>query len=360
MLKNKFQKISIISVVSLVLLLLTPLSVAKLRSVYLVDFINSTYVSDDGFSNGIVNDVVSYESTNYALDILYYYNVFPQGFSQSELGNNLKSTLESILTDEVVPIYDVYHLLNSIDQLGASLSSSLLLKVEIYLNQTEKSGGGFSPTNGTKAPSLTSTYFALESYDLINANINSTSIHKNWINSCYNAEDGGYGGNSSLSSKLSNTYFATLLIFKLGTLGDFSNSTKTVEYLKSFHNFDGGYVSSSESDVSLISSTFQAIKALTLLNSLEIPNRQKTIEWILDQQTTLDGGFSSSQNLAQKQSSVISSYYAFNTLFELDAISSLNENIGVVEFNWIILLIVLGVIGVVIAFIAYYWQKRRI
>jgi hypothetical protein len=110
----------------------------------------------------------------------------------------------------------------------------------------------------------------------------------------------------------------------------------------------------------LLSSTFFCVKTISLIDASEL-NVGSTVTWVLARQAFEDGGFAeNSEGYKQKVSSLIASYYAFNTLKALNSLSSLTSEIWMVEFNYLILIVVLGSIGLGIAAIVFLWRRRRI
>jgi phosphatidylglycerophosphatase A len=91
-------------------------------------------------------------------------------------------------------------------------------------------------------------------------------------------------------------------------------------------------------------------------------HNESTINWVLQHQNLQDGGFIESNDaLRQLSSSLISTYYAFKTIVQFDdSLIVLDEDVGMVEFNWIVFLIVLSVIGVAIGLFIYIRRRRKI
>ena len=82
---------------------------------------------------------------------------------------------------------------------------------------------------------------------------------------------------------------------------------------------------------------------------------------VFSRQNFLDGGFNDKiTRYDQEFSSITTSYYAFKILLSFDSLHLLNEEIFMVEFSYITLIVVLSVIGI-LAFVAYWiWHKRKI
>ena len=78
-------------------------------------------------------------------------------------------------------------------------------------------------------------------------------------------------------------------------------------------------------------------------------------------QNFIDGGFvDNTDSSEEKFSSVINSYFAFETLKAFNSLSRLDEEVWMVEFNYWILLGLLGGIGLTILLIYFIWRKRRV
>lgn len=338
----------------------------KTRKAYLTDFILNNEIEGVGFTNSIWGEnVVSNEATSYGLEILKFYG--KSAHEITTLQENLEDNLKNLLTTNYINLYDLYFLLKTLNDLGYSLGTSLKYWIHNFLNDTAQVSGGFSFSNRSTSVSLSSTYHIIQLYSIIGETIVNDTIHKNWVLSCYNA-DGGYGGNSSLSSKLINTYYAVSIINDLGDISDMVNISNTITYINSFYvgnagdqeNY-GGYLPDATAENALLSSTFYAVGSLSLIDENEL-NKDQTTKWILNRQSFQDGGFAdNSEGYKQLFSSITASYYAFQTLRIFDpSLGSLSKEIFMVEFNYWILAIVLGCIGAVIAIAYVIWRKRRI
>lgn len=346
--------------------MLTPSVLAKTRESYLTDYLFGTQVDNEQFGS-------SYQETAYSLEIINYYNAYEVSglfgsevkVNKIEFQDNLEDAIETMFDEGEIKIYDLYYLIKSLDILGASLDSTLKTKISNYVNQTEQNLGGYSSTNSTSRPDMTSTYFAYEIKTYLNEAVNLTSM-KSWILSCNNS-DGGYGGNSTLDSSQITTYLAVYLIDQIGDIDDLENKYATLNYFKSFYVSDsddisnyGGYLPSILSETAIFSSTFYCVSAINLLDDTQL-HKPATVNWVLKHQNFQDGGFSNLYGgTVQGLSSISASYYAFRLLMDFNSLGSLNEDVFMVEFNYIILIVVLVVVVVLIALIFFIWRKRRI
>lgn len=338
----------------------------KTRNTYLVNFIIDNEIEGEGFSNAIANNnKVSLEATAYALNILDHFGRNPH--EKGSLQENLKGKIEDMLDMDAVDLYDLSFLLRSLDSLDYSIEENLMNKIYKYLNETEQNSGGFTFSNASTSASLSSTYYIIQIYSLIDKPIENKAIHIDWVLSTYNT-DGGYGGNISLASTIPSTFHAISILNKLGNLSAITNINQTLSFLKSFYvdnNADtdnyGGYLPDNNAKHSLLSSSYYCAKAISLIRDNEL-NKIATIKWLLSRQNFQDGGFVDiTEGFEQSASSIIASYYAFLTLKIFDPqLSSLSKEIWMVEFNYWILFIVLGSIGLIIAIATYWWRKRRI
>ncbi|MCJ7650553.1 MAG: hypothetical protein MUP85_18235, partial [Candidatus Lokiarchaeota archaeon] len=185
--------------------------------------------------------------------------------------------------------------------------------------------------------------------------------------SCNNT-DGGYGSNSTLSSTLLTTYQVVILINALtGSVDNLTNKTATLEYLTSFYMNDstdinnyGGYLPDITALNVLLSSSLTCLDSIGLIDSTEL-HQVPTINLVLSCQNFRDGGFSDKiTGYYQELSSITASYYAFKILLSFNSLHLLNEEIFMVEFNYIVLIVMLSAIGILI-FVAYWiWRKRKI
>jgi hypothetical protein len=111
----------------------------------------------------------------------------------------------------------------------------------------------------------------------------------------------------------------------------------------------------------LLSSTYFCVKAISLIDDSELII-SPTTKWVLARQNFIDGGFAeNTEGYQQKVSSIIATYFAFKTLKIINpSLSSLSSEIWMVEFNFIILGILLGSIALIIAAAIFLWRRRRI
>jgi len=353
-----------------ILLVITPIVSAKSRGSHLTDFIFSNQIDDEGF-------VDTEENTAYSLEIINYFDLFiVKGLFNTEIKvdvdsvkENIENEIADMFANQTVNIYKLYYLLKSLDILDYYIKDSdpdLHNRIYTYLNQTVQNGGGFGTSNTSTSANLISTYYIYNIYSLLDELIVNKTIHKNWVLLCNNT-DGGYGGNSTLSSTLLTTYYAVFLIRELGVIGDLDNQTATLNYLNSFYVSDsadlvnyGGYLPDIAAENALLSSTFYCINAISFIDSSQLDNATTT-NWVLTRQNFQDGGFIDYvDSLGQDFSSIPASYYAFQILLSFDAIHLLNENVFMVEFDFFVLLITLIVIGVIIGVLVFIWRKRRI
>ncbi len=356
---------------------LIPFSLAKLRRTYLTDFVISTRIDQSGFGNSEESPTFSYEATAGALDILKYYELYEEPGLWGAVTANVNTTLfQNSLSAKILPliyqsgviIYDLFHLFRALKLLDYTISSIHITETKTYLDGTNITTGGFAPTNISSSASIISTSYVIQLYNEIGKlNQINQNLHKEWILNCSNY-DGGFGGNSTLPSTLANTYYALIALNTLGRLNELPNPSQTINYLKSFYISDesdlknyGGYLPDNYTSIALLSSTYYCVKAISMLDITQL-NNETTINWILNRQNFEDGGFTeNSEGADQKTSSIISSFLAFETLrtFKTD-LSMLNEDVWMVEFSWLILLIVLSTIGVAAIIIITIWRKRRI
>jgi len=336
------------------------------RNTYLISFILDNEIEGTGFSNGINNDgTVSFEATARSIEIMDHY-----GKSPSDIENfkeKLTEIIDNMFDSSNVDLYDLYYLTYSLKLLDYSFETSLLNRISLFLDGMLQLNGGFSFSNTSKSVSLISSFYGIQLFELINQTVANISSHKNWVLSCYN-EDGGFGGNESLSSTLTSTYYAIRILDEFGELSSLSDTNKTVSYLKSYYfsnsadvNNFGGYMPDEIATLASMSSTYFCIKAISLIYETEL-TKAETTSWVLDRQNFQDGGFvENTDAYQQKMSSVVTSFYAFETLKILNPrLSMLSQEIWMVQFNFWILGIVLISLGVIIAISILIWKKRRL
>jgi len=349
------------------MLSITPVALAKTRQSHLIDFIYYHQKGNESFG-------VSPQDTANAIEILASNNAYTVEILFEETKSVDTSALTVYLGDEIramfdtgeIDIYKIYYLLNTLETLGSLLDSDLHDKIYNYINESVQIGGGFSPTNTTNNANMVSTYFIYNILTIIDEPVDNQTLHKSWILSCNNT-DGGYGGNQTLSSTLITTYFAVYLISELGTINELVNQTSTLNYFKSLYIEDpndlehyGGYLPDLFAEFPLLSSTFFCVKGIGLIDSDELDG-DATSNWVIKHQSFLDGGFSDwVEGTDQRFSSISTSYYAFKLLQIFGSLDLLNEEIFMVEFSFLTLIIVTSVIGVIILVIYLIWRRRRI
>lgn len=362
--KHKYRNFIIVTFILLITINAIPSVLGKTRQSYLTSFIYSNEFGSEGFANA--NNVsVSIEATAYALDILEFFGRNPH--EPDLLEGNLNDELENMFDTNDVDLYDLYFLLKSLKILDYNITTEYFNKVYKYINDTEQLSGGFSYSNSSTSASISSTYYVTQIYLLLEKPVENITLHKNWVLSCNNS-DGGYGGNQSLSSTLMDTYFTTLILDEIvGNVSDLVDINMTLTYLKylyvdntaDINNF-GGYLPHEVAVLALLSSTYFCVKAISLIDPDEL-NSDTTVRWILDRQNFQDGGFGdNTEGYEQKESSIISTYYAFETLNVLGRLSTLSAEFGMVEFNYWILIIIFVSIGLILGIIVYIYRKRRI
>lgn len=333
----------------------------------MIDFISSNRISDsEGFSNS-VDGPLSYDATFYALEILKDFNEINYYVDSIELSELFGSIIDYKIDDDAMDLYDLYYLLSSINTLGQInniiiSNSSLNGKIINYLNQTNLITGGFSMTNTSSYPIVISTFLGIKCYEIINQEMNNALSHINWLLTCNNT-DGGFGGNSTAVSSISSTNYAVLALNSLDSFNNLTSTTKEkiIQYAKSFYLSNGGYKPDTSLTQTVIWSTYYNIKIISMVSGSEYNDRLTTINWILDRQNTLDGGFSDpSTGIGSQNSSMSTSYNAYQTLKILNALDSLNSEIGLVEFNWYVLLGILVAIGFTAGLIFFLWKRRQI
>ena len=332
---------------------------AATRRTYLTNYILAHQVENNGFGD-------SPEETLRSLEILNDCGIL-SGMSTQILQSYLQNQIQKKFADNNMDVYDLYYLLKSLDLLisGELVNSSLKFVILNFLDGTNQTGGGFSPINNTGTPSIISTYFAIQAYDMIDDTLDINDIHKNWTLNCRNSADGGYGGNASLPSSLTSTHFAISILDALEATNEIVNVSDTINYLTSFYISEtsdqynyGGYLPDDYAKYAILSSTYYCIHSLSILSPTDL-NGGPTCNWVYSLQNIKDGGFADrSSSDILKDSTIPCSFFAFKIITILGG--NLDVQIWMVEFNWIILIIVLSLVGALIIIALFFWRKRRI
>ncbi|MFX1277567.1 MAG: prenyltransferase/squalene oxidase repeat-containing protein [Promethearchaeota archaeon] len=361
--KKKNRVIAFFSLFLVCFLIMTPIVLGATRGTYLLNYVSSQQNGNNGFGD-------SHESTARALEILDYFNALER-VNTSATQQYLRSEIVKMFDNNAINLYDLYYLLKSIDILNSTtteVSTGLKEKIKLYLEDLNQTGGGFSPTNATESSStMISTYFAIETYSiLLDDAFQVMEIHKTWIKNCRDPITGGYQGNITASiPSLINTYCAVSIMQRAGAIGELTDIIKTVSYCNSFlvsmeadqTNF-GGYLPDLTADNALISSTYYSIQVIYMLSS-NAPLKENTINWIYNRQNFLDGGFTDIiYESVQGYSSIASSYFALKSLVLLGA--SLDIEIWMVEFNYIILIVIFIILAIIIGIAIFLWRRRKL
>lgn len=350
----------------------TPVT-ARSRRTYLTDFILNNKIENLGYSNSILEEeTISEQSTYYALKMLEDLNLLETQEDLDIMATMLTQNVQAELNDlDDNSLVNLYYLLQSLDLLDGLDEISTANKNEImnWVNISKHENGGFK-NNNISSPTVFYTYFSVKILDLLSSeNISDSQKHAEWIISCYNS-DGGFGGNSTLNSSIIGTYYSVLGVNFLASINNLSLQEESIiKYIMKFYISDiadsqnyGGFSQTDSPSKSLVSTTFYCVSTVDLLNSSQLDS-QTILQWVLKSQNPIDGGFSESTlDGSTSYSSMITTYYAFNIIKYFDPdFSSLNENVWDVEFNWIILLIIiLVIIAVPTLMIFIIWKKRKV
>jgi len=341
-----------------------PIVLGKTRNTYLVDFIYSNEIEGEGFKNGITGEEPINEATAYALEVLDYYG--RTAHEVIDLETHLETELQAMFDSDEIVLYELYYILKSLNISEYSIEDSLKNRIHQFIKGTEQISGGFSFSNTSSIASMSSTFFVAQVFTLIGQPIPNVTIHKDWVILCNNS-DGGYGGNRSLSSTLLTTYYAVYLLDVLSSFNDLADKNQTLTYLNSFYIQnpsdtinDGGCLPDLTANNALLSSTYLYVSAISIIDE-NMLNRDQTTKWVLSRQYFQDGGFADiTEGNSQRISSIISSYYAFETLKIFRSLGKLSAEVFMVEFNYWILVIILAIIGLIAAIGVIIWRRRRI
>ncbi|MFX1393103.1 MAG: prenyltransferase/squalene oxidase repeat-containing protein, partial [Promethearchaeota archaeon] len=316
-------------------------------------------------------------ATAYALEILGKYQLLEKKdifgtvektYNSSDLQDELEASLDSMFQTGNIDIYNIYYILKSLAQMDYEIAGTLALQIRSYIDSTGQDDHGFSGSTSSSSSSLISTYFSLQIYDLLDVPIPDAKI---FVRSCNKPEDGGFGGDSTSSSTITDTYYALLIMEFYDDFGPMPSEDLTIDYLNNFYVDDendednyGGYLPDQNAEYALLSSTYYCIKGISLINEDEIEDEEATTQWIMNHQNFQDGGFvDDSDGYDQKFSSVINSYYAYESLVLLGSQDLLEEKVFMLEFEWydwvlficiLCALIALAIIGIAV------WRKRRL
>jgi prenyltransferase beta subunit len=372
--KKLFIQIFTLSLVVVIIFSVIPYVSAKTRRNYIIDFIISNRIGNDGFSNSFqTNTTVSYEATYYALKILDDLNSLQNqpdlDIFEEELAKEVETELDSLDEYSLTKLYYLLHSLELLDGFD-KVTSTQKAEISTWINNSKAGSGGYGNNNST-SPSVIYTFYAANIMLLIQntGNIPEGDSHTNYVLTCFNS-DGGFGGTISAESSIPSTYYAVTGVNGYSELSDLSVQNEScIDYIRSFYVLDssdsenyGGFSETQLPNKSLISTTYYCALTLQLLDSSEL-NSQATSQWILSHQNLNDGGFvDSAEKDIVVYSSIKSTYFAFSIIKLFDvSLLSLNENFWDVETNWLILIFILLVLFTgIVAIGLYIWRKRQL
>ncbi|MBD3339387.1 MAG: hypothetical protein GF353_09780 [Candidatus Lokiarchaeota archaeon] len=375
--KGSKLRILTVSIIAFIILLsIIPFVLGKPRKTYITDFVLDHEEEDEGFVNcNREEDRVSNQATAYGLEILDDFDLLvkkdifgtvEKTVNSSDLVEELEDKIISLSALDTTSLSDIYFLCQALTVLDEEIEDNAFLSAKGFVDSKQDVGGGFA-SRDDGLPNLISTCLALNIYEMIDETIPNIESHKSFILSCANS-DGGYGGNSSLSSTILNTFYVALTTEVLDDSSFLFSGGATIDYLNSFFVDDendvdnyGGYLPSVDSKYATLGSTYYCISAIYLLDEDEVEDEDATTEWILARQNFQDGGFvDKTDGYNQKYSSLVNTYYAYSVLKLFDKeLLTLEEEIFEVEFNWWILVILLSVIGAIVVIGIIVWRKRR-
>ena len=174
----------------------------------------------------------------------------------------------------------------------------------IYVNKTQTSSGGFGNA-AHSAPNMVSTYFALESMNVLLALKTNETRAKwlwnetktfEWIMSCRNGNSFKLNPNSSITG-ITPTAAAILALDALGNLSSLTGSTDIIQWILNRQVADttgsitpGGFVEGPGTNDTNLASTFYAVKGLKALNALSQCDQQSAAQFIVECQA-VDGSW---------------------------------------------------------------------
>ncbi len=371
--RKRYRYLNVSVLIGLVAFTIIPFVAAQPRKTYLTNFLIDNQKTNKGFVNTNFTDSVDFEATVMALEMINYYNLFTvkdwfgtktDKVNGTRMQKSIKGKVGDMIDAGTWDIYELYYMLKSIDILNGSIGSDREDEIKSYLDKTFRSGGGFAATNVSSYASVASTYFVIKIHDLIGKSLDNKDLHIDWLLNCQNS-DGGFGGNSSMPSTVVNTYYAVFALDNLDTLDDVDEK-EVVDYIEQFYvdneadekNY-GGYKPTEDATRAILSSTYYCVQVLSILDNKTM--HEETTKWVLSLQNFYDGGFADNTDARPRVSSVIGSYFAFHILKSFDEnLLYMDEEIFMVQFNWIIFIIVMSVLGVAIAVVIMLRRRRKI
>ena len=378
--RTLFSTISLILVIGLVLFPIFGLS--KTRQEYVVDFIYSGQddlfgaFSDNYNDPETAQDIETIGSTRSAIIALSLLDAIEldtftatDSYCYDQIGygiiyNSLENISHSIETLYVLDVEDEGN------DLFEDLDQEEDVK-EYFENRSVTVGDsiGYSSNVGLNA-TIYSTYLVVKGYYFLDSmdDLLVDNVTEFIMNSFYS--DGGFKSfPTGTSSSLTSTFYAIQTLNYLNALDSLSaNKTVISEYIDQFyvndplleaHNGGYSYAPLGEIPFATVRATFEAILTLKLLE-VSVPNQETTLNWILQNQYILDGGFTENAlEGSERVSSITTTSQVVRILDVLGNTDLLSEEFGDYKLRWwIVLIIVIVVLGAGIT--AYILYQRRI
>jgi len=378
--RTLFSTISLILVIGLVLFPIFGLS--KTRQEYVVDFIYSGQddlfgaFSDNYNDPETAKDIETIGSTRSAIIALSLLDAIEldtftatDSYCYDQIGygiiyNSLENISHSIETLYVLDVEDEGN------DLFEDLDQEEDVK-EYFENRSVTVGDsiGYSSNVGLNA-TIYSTYLVVKGYYFLDsvAELQVDNVTEFIMNS-FNSDGGFKSFPTGASSSLTSTFYAIQTLNYLNALDSLSaNKTVISEYIDQFyvndplleaHNGGYSYAPLGEIPFATVRATFEAILTLKLLE-VSVPNQETTLNWILQNQYILDGGFTENAlEGSERVSSITTTSQVVRILDVLGNTDLLSEEFGDYKLRWwIVLIIVIVVLGAGIT--AYILYQRRI
>jgi prenyltransferase beta subunit len=350
----------------------TGLGAAKSRQDLLVTFLKWNQVSSGGFKDSNVSSpIVVNPFTCYAnIYLLQQMGKLDSINDKIQAQNFLKGQFTSAVSEENLP--NIYFSFKSIKILGDTAEANTTTEggqvmMSLHNNNTFGFRNFEDPTE-----TILATYYAIEYLSESASAFYSAENETIFVMSCWDSTVGAFAGAPGGEGNVIDSYYALKILQRCQTLGSlnatYSNALKAffASYYVANPDFKmhyGGYSYRTTVPFSTIILTSYSVGGLKLLGgSLHVA---ETRDFILNRQSSIDYGFQEmGENQNDKYSSAISSYYAIETLINLDSDKWkdwLKEDLYKLEINpWAIVGIVAGSItGVVLICFGIWKYKNR-
>ncbi|MHA1821589.1 MAG: prenyltransferase/squalene oxidase repeat-containing protein [Promethearchaeota archaeon] len=352
MLSKRSRIISATLIIMAFLIIIPYFGLAATRKEKISDFIKSTQdEGSGGFYEYPVEDTYhikeSIIATRSAVVVMSDLNMLDQinkDKAKYWMLDKINEVLDAQDLNDLSYLLSALNSTESIDEIDSKVHDDILAYLSsLKIEDGSKVGYAFNPN---ASASVMGTYYVLESYYYLGLiELVPTENVTQFILSCFNSSIGGFIlSPTSNSPSLTYTFYALESLYLINKIGEIQNKSIIMDYIQSFYvdntaltEHYGGYSFYPQDELPYTSfvATYYAIMSLKdLYAGYKIT--QPTLDWILKHQNPDDGGFVENPIVGQEMhSSTITTYYAVKLLeINYPDLSILDEDAWSLTINW--------------------------